>query len=325
MPPALAARSASVSIPALLAAPANSAVAAKYHALVDARDRAVAEGDGLHALRQSRLDDYQTARGRLRSLQADAARVGTVADAPRAMPVFEGVSAFSPTVVPRVNEGSIAAAAAEVERARVALDSMDASIAVTSRRTGRLRDVVESCDAFLGGSPVDMVLPLVTPIAIDEAPAKAIANAALMIEALKAERKDVERAVLPAAMVRERARQEIENLAATGLPKVGGLARGRHISWPRTHGGEVDTLAVLAAGMPELLIEIAEAQIDAEFDSTETLAMSPTEQARRLDEIAGKMLLQERIAATAAWAIHEDGGHLDFLPGLDARAVLGIE
>lgn len=157
---------------------------------------------------------------------------------------------------------------------------------------------------------------------------------------LKGEAEDVDHAPDRKETTKRRARQQLEELAARGAPKVSGAGEpGVRLSIrpplmdigaepglsssgniPKAH----DALALLAWAMPERVLEAVEASIDAAYLGVD-VQLDPHERQRRKREIKAKILAAERIECEAIWQLIEQGDDsVRFRPDTDPRAILGI-
>ena len=267
--------------------------------------------EGLWRLAEQYREQFGVAAGELARLQRRAEMFG-VADA-----VGPGWNK------PIVLQSNLDEAAAERDRAKALMNQARAANDSANLEANAERAVVEANRALLGSFRADAILELVPPIVVKD-PAKALSSAAADVAALVAERKKVEAASLPAALVKERAHQQIARLAARGAPHVGGLSRGHPVEWDRDATGSVDVLAIIAHLFGPMVIETIDAAVDRTYADGKVLAMEPSAQKAALEKIDAQILSAERVAAASVWALRADGHDTAFPRGLAARAVLGI-
>ena len=187
--------------------------------------------------------------------------------------------------------GAAEAVAAD-ERAIDALrDRLDRSTARIERITATwrpVRSLVHNLDRYAariaGRSMADAELPEVG-LRKGENYETAVENRRRRLRELAADIRKIEVAPLPAAVVKERARAEIEALAVRGRPDLlGAVEFGEKIRWPKSKvnfnfdpkvgpifGDTVDPLGLVAFVFRDSLIEKVNAEIDAMANDAESI------------------------------------------------------
>lgn len=162
---------------------------------------------------------------------------------------------------------------------------------------------------------------------------------------LRAERKEVDEAPLPASVVKQHLREEIEDKAEDAAPRIeigrvrrtgdGGLeTRNVAVEWPSTpirgtlddygRGLRIaDAVALVYRLHKDAIIADIERAVDEEYAGIE-LALEPYERTKRLKQIDAQILQAERIEAEAVWRGIAAGAAVSFRADIAPKAVLGV-
>jgi hypothetical protein len=150
------------------------------------------------------------------------------------------------------------------------------------------------------------------------------------VSALKAKRKEVEKAPLPAAHAKKLARDQITRLASQGLPQVSALFHGGEIGWPRlaptvaagSHLQQPINAAALAVCLQhEALIQKLEEIIDVNAAAFPN-PLTPSERRAALAKIDSDIDTAQRLEAACVEALVAEGHRIFHRPDISVLAVL---
>jgi hypothetical protein len=242
----------------------------------------------------------------------------------------------------------------QVERGRLqALQSelaeMQASLSARSEKLARLSQFINRLTRYVESLQGHKVVPASspTPRMSRSDPRQAVEQARREIARLRADLREIEAAPHPSDVVKMRARQAIEALAARGRPDVDVMvAHGETApAWPTLslrvnlsasvanpeaahpiiglgHAQHADTLALMAWLHQDAFIAKLEAEIEEQSDDAR--ALTDEARASRVAEIKSAILAAEREEEAVIRLTERDGSELERRVDADPRAVLSI-
>ncbi|EKS29380.1 hypothetical protein [Afipia felis] len=147
---------------------------------------------------------------------------------------------------------------------------------------------------------------------------------------LKARRREIEKAPLPAAHVKKTMRNQVARIASQGVPQVGAMFHGGEIGWPRlppvagvgSHLHQpIDASALAVFLHRDLLIERLDEIIDVNAAAFPN-PMSPRERQTALDKIDAEIDAAERVEAACVEALVAEGHRVFHRPDISVLAVI---